>query len=68
MIGKLTELHAAQGTGFIAGEDGKLYTFRRRDLRDCWFHDLVVGTPVTFEPLTGTRVLDATDVRTQPRD
>jgi len=64
VVGSITELHAARATGVIKGEDGKLYAFRGRDLRDCWFHDLVVGATVTFEPLTGMRALDATDVRT----
>jgi hypothetical protein len=63
VTGNITELHAARATGVIEGEDGKLYGFRGRDLRDCWFHDLVVGAIVTFEPLTGHRALDATDVR-----
>ena len=63
MVGSITELHAARATGAIKGEDGKLYTFRGRDLRDCWFHDLIIGATVTFEPLTGMRALDATEVR-----
>jgi hypothetical protein len=65
VTGTITELHAARATGVIQGEDGKLYGFRGRDLRDCWFHDLAVGGIVTFEPLTGQRALDATDVRTR---
>jgi hypothetical protein len=64
LTGTITELHE-RGIGVIEGEDGKMYGFRRHDLRDCWFHDLVVGATVTFEPRTGTRALDATDVRTE---
>jgi hypothetical protein len=67
VTGRITELHAARAIGVIEDEDGKLYAFRGRDLRDCWFHDLAVGTVVSFEPLTGVRALDATDVRTRRR-
>jgi cold shock CspA family protein len=63
VTGTVTELHESRGTGIIQGADGKMYAFRRYDLRDCWFHDLAVGSAVTFEPRTGMRALDATDVR-----
>lgn len=65
MTGTITELHTARGTGIVEGEDGKMYSFRRHDLRDCWFHELAVGTTVTFVPGTGRHSLDAAGV--QPR-
>jgi cold shock CspA family protein len=66
VTGIVAELHESRGTGVIQGADGKMYAFRRYDLRDCWFHDLVVGSPVTFEARTGMRALDATEVRREP--
>jgi cold shock CspA family protein len=65
MTGTITELHAMRGTGFVEGDDGKTYLFRRHDLRDCWFHELTVGTKVTFVPGTGMRSLDAAELRPQ---
>ena len=63
MTGTITQLHQDRGTGSLVGEDGKVYSFRRHDLRDVWFHELTEGTPVTFEP---TRQLSAGDVRVRP--
>lgn len=62
MTGTITELHRARGTGFVRGEDGKMYLFRRHDLRDCWFHDLTEGAAVTFEPHNNTLGLYATSL------
>ena len=47
----------------MRGEDGKTYSFRRNAVRDCWFHELTEGAAVTFEPGSGARSLDATEVR-----
>ena len=59
MTGTITQLQRDRGTGSLLGEDGKTYAFRRSDLRDVWFHDLMEGTPITFEPgknLSATRM------------
>ena len=46
--------------GTLLGEDSKSYTFRRGDVREVWFHDLLEGAPVAFEP---GKNLSATQVR-----
>jgi hypothetical protein len=51
VTGTITALNPWQRTGTITGEDGKTYTFKRTGLRDVWFHELAVGTNVTFEPI-----------------
>lgn len=63
MTGTILQLQRDRGTGAVRGEDGKTYSFRRNAVRDCWFHELSEGAAVTFEPGTGTRSLDATQVR-----
>jgi hypothetical protein len=45
--------------GTLLGEDRKIYTFRRSDVREVWFHDLTEGASVAFEAgknLAATRV------------
>lgn len=59
MTGTITQLRRDRGVGTLLGEDTKTYTFRRGDVRDVWFHDLMEGAPVAFEPgknLSATRV------------
>ena len=63
VTGTILQLHRDRGTGSVRGDDGKTYAFRRNAVRDCWFHDLTEGAAVTFEPGSGARALDATDVR-----
>jgi hypothetical protein len=50
MTGIIAEIRRDHGTGTVLGTDGKRYMFHRRDLRDIWFHELVEGTTVAFEP------------------
>jgi hypothetical protein len=50
MTGTITQLERDRGVGRLLGDDRKNYTFRRRDVRDVWFHDLTEGTTVAFEP------------------
>jgi cold shock CspA family protein len=66
MTGTITEMHRDRGVGSLLGEDGKTYSFRRNDVRDGWFHDLIEGAEVTFEMGTGLRALQATLVRRRP--
>ena len=63
MTGTIVHVQRDRGTGSLKGEDGKMYSFRRADVRDCWFHDLSEGARVTFQAKTGPRALEATDVR-----
>jgi cold shock CspA family protein len=59
LTGTITRLDRDRGVGTLLGEDGKHYVFRRRDVRDGWFHDLTEGATVAFEPaqhLSATRV------------
>jgi hypothetical protein len=60
VTGTITQLHVSRGVGTLLGTNGKWYTFRRRDVRDVWFHDLTEGARVTFEP---AERLSATQVR-----
>jgi hypothetical protein len=60
VTGTITHLHQVQGLGTLLGDDGKHYTFRRRDVRDVWFHDLRERAAVAFEP---DKNLSATGVR-----
>ena len=63
MTGTITELHRDRGVGTLLGDDRKSYAFRRRDVREVWFHDLTEGATVAFEPgkhLSATRVRPAT--------
>jgi hypothetical protein len=60
VTGTITHLQRVQGLGTLLGEDGKNYTFRRKDVRDAWFHDLQERATVVFEPDTK---LAATQVR-----
>ena len=50
MTGTITQLQQNRGVGTLLGADGKRYTFRRIDVRDVWFHDLVEGATVAFDP------------------
>jgi hypothetical protein len=50
MTGVIAEIRRDHGTGTVLGADGKRYMFHRRDLRDIWFHELVGGATVAFEP------------------
>jgi len=63
MTGRVVELNVNQGSGALRGEDGRTYSFRRKDLRDCWYHDLTIGVSVTFELHSERRPLDAINVR-----
>jgi hypothetical protein len=59
MTGTITQLHRDRGVGTLLGEDAKSYTFRRGDVRAGWFHDLMEGATVAFQPdknLLATRV------------
>ena len=59
MTGTITQLHRDRGVGTLLGSDAKSYTFRRSDVREGWFHDLVEGATVAFQPdknLSATRV------------
>jgi hypothetical protein len=63
VTGTITQLHRDRGVGTILGDDRKSYTFRRSDVRDVWFHDLMEGATVAFEPgthLSATRVRPVT--------
>ncbi len=60
MTGTITQLQRDRGVGTLLGEDSKNYTFRRRDVRKVWFHDLTEGATVAFESDTS---LSATHVR-----
>jgi hypothetical protein len=60
MTGTITQLKRDHGLGTLLGDDRKSYTFRRRDVREVWFHDLTEGATVAFEPGTN---LSATRVR-----
>lgn len=50
MTGTITHLQGTRGVGTLLGDDGKRYTFRRMDVRDVWFHELVEGSRVAFDP------------------
>ena len=59
MTGTITQLERDRGLGTLLGDDRKNYSFRRRDVREVWFHDLTEGATVAFEPgknLSATRV------------
>jgi len=59
VTGTITQLQRDRGVGTLLGEDRKIYTFRRSDVREVWFHDLAEGTIVAFEAgknLSATRV------------
>jgi hypothetical protein len=59
MTGIIAQLQRVQGSGTVLRADGKPYMFHRRDLRDVWFHELIEGATVAFEPgkdLSATRV------------
>jgi len=59
MTGTIMQLERDRGLGTLLGDDRKNYTFRRRDVREVWFHDLTEGATVAFEPgknLSATRV------------
>jgi hypothetical protein len=60
VTGIITQLQRVQGLGTLLGEDGKSYTFRRKDVRDVWFHDLRERGTVAFDP---NKNLSATSVR-----
>ena len=62
MTGSIAQLQRERGTGSLVGEDGKMYSFRRSDLRDAWFHELTPGAKVTFEPGTPPRNLTACQI------
>ena len=49
MTGTITQLQPDRGVGTLLGEDRKIYTFRRSDVREVWFHDLTEGVTVGFE-------------------
>ena len=49
MTGTITQLQRDRGLGTLLGEDRKIYTFRRSDVREVWFHDLSEGATVAFE-------------------
>jgi hypothetical protein len=63
MTGTITQLHRDRGTGLLLGGDGKTYMFRRGDVRDVWFHDLLEGATVTFALAEPRRPLEATGIR-----
>jgi cold shock CspA family protein len=63
MTGTISHVQLDRGVGSIRGADGRIYSFRRSDVRDCWLHDLTEGASVTFEARTGNRALEATGVR-----
>jgi hypothetical protein len=59
VTGTITQLRQDQGVGALLGEDRKIYTFRRGDVHDVWFHELTAGVTVAFAPgkhLSATRV------------
>jgi hypothetical protein len=59
VTGTITQLQRDRGVGTLLGEDRKIYTFRRSDVREVWFHDLTEGAMVAFEAgknLSATRV------------
>jgi hypothetical protein len=59
MTGTITRIQRDHGRGSLLGEDAKIYSFGRGDLRDVWFHDLREAAAITFEPgkdLSATRV------------
>jgi hypothetical protein len=59
VTGTITQLQRDRGVGTLLGADSKRYTFRRSDVRDVWFHELMEGATVAFEPakdLSATRV------------
>jgi hypothetical protein len=60
VTGTITQLHRDRGTGSLLGEDGKVYSFRRYDLQDVWFHELTEGAHILFEP---AKQLSAVQVR-----
>jgi hypothetical protein len=63
MTGTITQLERDRGVGTLLGDDHKSYTFRRRDVREVWFHDLLKGATVAFDPgkhLSATRVRPVT--------
>ena len=49
MTGTIAQLQRDRGVGTLLGEDRKIYTFRRSDVREAWFHDLTEGATVAFE-------------------
>jgi hypothetical protein len=56
--------------GTLLGEDRKIYTFRRSDVREVWFHDLTEAAIVAFEAgtnLSATRVCGGRAVERSPK-
>jgi cold shock CspA family protein len=63
MDGTITELLRDRGVGYVLGEDGKTYLFRRGALQDGWFHELREGAAVTFEPSQDASGFRAKEIR-----
>jgi hypothetical protein len=63
MIGTITQLHRDRGVGTLFGVDAKNYTFRRGDVREVWFHDLVEGATVAFDPEKNLTAIHVRPVR-----
>jgi cold shock CspA family protein len=63
MMGRITRLQRDHGVGALCGEDGKMYSFRRNDVRGGWFHDLLEGANVSFEAAQAPKHLEATRVK-----
>jgi cold shock CspA family protein len=60
VTGTIAQLQRDRGVGTLLGENRKIYTFRRSDVREAWFHNLTEGATVAFE---AGKNLSATQVR-----
>ena len=63
MNGKIKNVNADKGFGFILGDDGVEYFFHRSALVDGDIMDMERGKEVTFEPGGGPKGPRAEDVR-----
>ena len=63
MTGTITRLVDSRQTGSIAAEDGNEYVFSASSLRGVQFHQLSLGTAVSFTPGRDPKNLRAESVQ-----
>jgi cold shock CspA family protein len=63
MTGRIIRLVDHEQIGAISAEDGADYVFHASALNHGAFKDLLLGTPVSFEPITSQGARRATLVR-----
>ena len=63
MTGRIIRLVDHEQIGAISADDGADYVFHASALSHATFRDLILGTPVSFEPITAQGTRRATLVR-----